>query len=191
MYKLRLHLHSVLNVKLVATLLSGVLAASEQSGLRAPPPVSKAEETFDGFRRKLCPPAPCVIKGEPVTTVQQHKYLGTVLVDRTDFDANTDGGCKNENQRLFFLRRLQSFNGDRALMKMFYSAFIESVLSFSVMRWSGYLSLTKKKKKQLDEERLFSKVGPLCRTTFTLWVLSSSCFVSGWTVSLHHCSADR
>lgn len=87
------------------------------------------------FGRKLRPPAPRVIKGEPATTVQQYKYLDTVLVDRVDSDANTDGGRKNVNQRLFFLRRLQSFNGDRTLIKIFYSAFIGSVHSFSVSCW--------------------------------------------------------
>lgn len=64
--------------------------------------VAKTKEMFIDFRRKPCPPAPCVIKGETVTVVQQYKYLGTVLDDRLKFDANTDALCKKVNQRLLF-----------------------------------------------------------------------------------------
>lgn len=81
--------------------------------------------------------APAIIIGEPVTVVQQYKYLGTILT----FDANTDFICKKANQRLFFLRKLRSFNVDKSLLKVFYTSCIESVLTFAMICWFGNLSV--------------------------------------------------
>lgn len=68
--------------------------------------------------------------------------MGTVLDAKLEiFDANTDAICKKANQRLFFLRKLSSFNVDTTLVSMFYSAFTESVLSFSTICCFGSLSL--------------------------------------------------
>ena len=47
--------------------------------------------------------------------------------------------CKKGQQCLFCLRKLAQFQVDRTLMKLFYSAFIESVISFSVICWYGNL----------------------------------------------------
>ncbi len=44
------------------------------------------------------------------------------------------------------LRKLQSFSVEKTLMKMFHSAFIESVLSFNAFCWFGHLHLKNKKK---------------------------------------------
>ncbi|MDG2555482.1 DUF1891 domain-containing protein, partial [Vibrio parahaemolyticus] len=108
--------------------------------------VSKTNEMFIDFQRRSCLPAPCVIKGELVAAVQQYKYLGTILDDKLNFDVNTDAVCKKANQRLFFLRKLKSFNVDRTTIKLFYSAFIESILSFNIVGLVGNLSLKNKSK---------------------------------------------
>ena len=41
-----------------------------------------------------------------VRLVSQYKYLGTILVDKLNFDTNTDYICKKANQRLFFFKGL-------------------------------------------------------------------------------------
>ena len=52
--------------------------------------------------------------------------------------------CKKGQQRLFCLRKLAKFQVDRSLMKMSYSAFIESVISFCIICWYGNLSVKDK-----------------------------------------------
>lgn len=44
-----------------------------------------------------------IIKGFPVETLSQNKYLGAILDDQLTFEANTDRICKKANQRLFHL----------------------------------------------------------------------------------------
>lgn len=58
---------------------------------------SKTKEMFITFQRRPCLPAR-VIKRELVATVQQYKYLGTVLDDKLTSDVNTDVICKKANQ---------------------------------------------------------------------------------------------
>ena len=57
---------------------------------------------------------------------------------------NCDMLCKKGQQRLFCLRKLAKFQVDRSLMKMFYCAFIESVISFCIICWYGNLSVKDK-----------------------------------------------
>ena len=52
--------------------------------------------------------------------------------------------CKKGQQRLFCLTRLATFQVDKSLMKLFYSAFIESVISFSIICWYGNLNIKSK-----------------------------------------------
>ena len=47
--------------------------------------------------------------------------------------------CKRGQQDLFCLRKLAKFQVDKTLMKLFYSAFIESVISFPIVCWYGNL----------------------------------------------------
>ena len=47
---------------------------------------------------------------------------------------------KKGQQRLYCLRKLAKFSIDKTLMKLFYSAYIESVISFSIICWySSYV----------------------------------------------------
>ncbi len=52
--------------------------------------------------------------------------------------------CKKGHQRLFCLRKLSRFHIDKTMMILFYRAFIESVMSFSLVSWFGSLSLKNK-----------------------------------------------
>ena len=49
--------------------------------------------------------------------------------------------CQTDRQCLYWLRKRSYFNIDKTMMIMFYRAFIESILSFSLMAWFGNLTL--------------------------------------------------
>ena len=74
------------------------------------------------------------------------QYLGTVLDDKLSFEANSHVICRKANQRLFYLKKLRCFNVDKKLLNMFYSSFIESILTFAIIRWFGNLSISNKNK---------------------------------------------
>ena len=52
--------------------------------------------------------------------------------------------CKKGHQRLHCLRKLSYFNIDKTMMSLFYCAFIESILTFSLASWFGKISLKNK-----------------------------------------------
>lgn len=101
------------------------------------------------FRKSTHPSEPTLIKGQTIEYVQSYKYLGTIIDEKLNFEKNCEALCKKGHQRLYCLRKLSVFNLDRTIMKMFYHAFIESVLSFSTVVWYGHISL--KAKNQLDQ----------------------------------------
>ena len=64
--------------------------------------------------------------------------------DKLKFDENTDMLCKKGQQRLYCLRKLARFNVDKSLMKLFYSAYIHSIITFSCICWYGNLAIKDK-----------------------------------------------
>ncbi len=61
---------------------------------------------------------------------------------------------------MYFYRKLRNFNVDSRFMKIFYSSFIESVLTFSFICWLG--SLTLKNRNRLGHiVRICSKIAGL------------------------------
>ena len=67
-----------------------------------------------------------------------------MIDNKLKFDVNTDTICKKGQQRLYFLRKLNSFNVDKVMLSLFYKSFIESVLTFSLIAWYGGISLRDK-----------------------------------------------
>ena len=106
--------------------------------------ISKAKELCIDFRHGPHPTQNTDICGQPVEIVPSYKYLGTIIDSNLKFDVNTDMLCKKGQQRLFCLRKLARFNVDRDLMKLFYSAYIHSVISFSIICWYGNLAIKDK-----------------------------------------------
>ena len=106
--------------------------------------ISKTKELLVDFRRGPHPTQITVINGQPVEIVPSYKYLGTIIDSKLNFDENTAMLCKKGQQRLFCLRKLARFHVDRSLMKLFYTAYIHSVISFSLICWFGNLSITNK-----------------------------------------------
>ena len=98
------------------------------------------------------------------------------------FDANTEMLCKKGQQRLFCLRKLAKFHVDKSLMSLFYRSYIESILSFSIVCWYGYLGL--QHRNSLDRiVRLAGKIAgvpfPSLNTIFDKQVLNKArCIMS-------------
>ncbi len=102
--------------------------------------VSKTKEVCIDFRRPSSVPQCSIIHSQPVELVTNYKYLGTIIDNALKFNVNCDMLCKRGQQCLFCLRKLAKFQVDRSLMKMFYSSFIESIISFSIICWYGNLA---------------------------------------------------
>ncbi|TWW54377.1 hypothetical protein D4764_0184940 [Takifugu flavidus] len=84
-----------------------------------------------------CENRPVQIGTEEVEGVQTYKYLGLWLDNRLDWTSNTRQLYKKTQSRMYFLRRLRSFNICRKLLWMFYQSVVASVLSYAVVCWGG------------------------------------------------------
>ena len=99
---------------------------------------------FIDFRRQAHSQEALTIKGQIIEQVTSYKYLGTVIDSTLNFDLKCEAVCKKGHQRLHCLRKLSSFNIDKTMMSLFYCAFIESILTFSLASWFGNISLKNK-----------------------------------------------
>ena len=90
----------------------------------------------------------CGVRARKIDSVTEYKYLGTIFTDKLNWDKNTDAIAKKGQQRLYFLRKLNSFSVDKTVMNLFYKSFIESILTFSFICW--FRNLTIKQKKSLE-----------------------------------------
>ena len=93
--------------------------------------VAKTKEVVVDFRKYQSTHSPLVIKGEAVEQVAQHKYLGSIIDNKLDWTANCQSLIKKGNQRLYFLRKLNSFGVSPRLLSLFYKATVEPVLTFN------------------------------------------------------------
>ncbi|TWW53744.1 putative RNA-directed DNA polymerase from transposon BS [Takifugu flavidus] len=81
---------------------------------------SKTKELVIDFGRDRPRPRPVQIGTEEVEGVQTYKYLGLWLDNRLDWTSNSRQLYKKTQSRMYFLRRLRSFNICRKLLWMFY-----------------------------------------------------------------------
>jgi len=63
---------------------------------------------------------PVSIQGNNVDIVQDYKYLGEHIDNKQDWTKNTDSLYRKGQSRLYFLRRLRSFNIYRTMLRIFY-----------------------------------------------------------------------
>ena len=85
-----------------------------------------------------------VIHGEDVQGVESYKYLGTVFDCKLKFHINTESIAKRGQQRIYLLRKLNSFNVSERILSNFYCSFIESLLTFSFICWFSGLTIKEK-----------------------------------------------
>ncbi|KAM3587572.1 uncharacterized protein V6R79_009188 [Siganus canaliculatus] len=100
--------------------------------------------TFSRRQRELASSVPIIIRGTPVEIVSEYIYLGTILDNNLRFSSNTEAILKKCHQRMYLLRKLNSFSVSSKILLTFFQSFIESVLSFSLACWFHSLNLQEK-----------------------------------------------
>ena len=63
---------------------------------------------------------PLVIDGDQVETVEEYKYLGTMIDSKLTWNSNTAAIYKKGQQRLHFMRRLRKYNVEKSVMILFH-----------------------------------------------------------------------
>ena len=82
-------------------------------------------------------PSPVSIGGTAVDMVEKYKYLGVTLDNKLDWYDNTEAIYKKGLSRLYFLRRLRSFNVCNRMLQMFYQSVVASTIFFAVVSWGA------------------------------------------------------
>lgn len=77
------------------------------------------------------------IKGVQVEAADSYKYPGLWLDNKLDWTSNTYHLYRKGRSRLYFLRKLRSFNICKKLLWMFYQSVVASVLFYTVVCWGG------------------------------------------------------
>ncbi|KAI4873724.1 hypothetical protein NFI96_000464 [Prochilodus magdalenae] len=101
--------------------------------------VTKTKELVVDLRRDKAQVTPISIKGVSVDTVEDYKYLGVHTDNKLDWAKNTDALYKKGQSRLYFLRRLRSFNICRTMLRIFYESVVASAILYAVACWGSRL----------------------------------------------------
>lgn len=111
------------------------------------------------FRKKKEKVLAVIINGQPIEIVQSHKFLGVHLDEKLNWKENTNVLIKKAQSRLFFLRKLRSFNISTKLLDVFYQGILASVLFYAVLCWGGSLSVDDKNRINKLIKRAGSVIG--------------------------------
>ena len=111
--------------------------------------VSKTKKIIIDFRLLKEIPPPVIINEQSVEIVDKYKYLGLVIDFKLNWNEHVNILIKRLNQRLYFLRRLRSFNFSSNSLKMFYLSIIESIICFGISCWGN--SITSNDKNRINK----------------------------------------
>ena len=78
---------------------------------------------------------PIYIDNTPVDQVTTFKFLGSFVTDDMSWNFNCNKLLMKARQRLYFLRKLKSFNVNNTILLSFYRAIVESILTSSITVW--------------------------------------------------------
>ena len=108
--------------------------------------VSKTCEMTIDFRKHKNPMCQLLIDNTVVKQVESFKFLGSTISSDLSWGNNTASMVKKGQQRMYFLRQLNrpKFGIPPIILKRFYHAIIESVLTFSITVWFGRASYEEK-----------------------------------------------
>ena len=102
---------------------------------------NKTKELMFGGVRTTQPSKPIFIDNQEVEIVKSFKYLGTLLDESLSFCEHVDYVYKKAQQRLFLLRKLNSFDVSQHILQLVYRSLIASVLSFNIITWYGHVHM--------------------------------------------------
>ena len=83
--------------------------------------------------------------GQNIEIVHSYKYLGTIIDDKLRWDENTTNLYKKGQQRLYFLRKLETYMSTETSC-LFHDSFVKSVMTFGLICWWGNLSVKNRAK---------------------------------------------
>ena len=107
--------------------------------------VKKTKEVIFDFRKDSCH-TNIEISGQKIEKVTEYKYLGIIFDDKLSWHNQANKVQKKINQRLYFLRKLHSFQVDPTILKLFYKSCILSLLNFCLPAWGGNVKEVDSKK---------------------------------------------
>ena len=77
------------------------------------------------------------MKGEEVELVSDYKYLGVNLDCKLNWHTQASSVFSKSNKKLYFVRKLCSFNVDKTLISLFCKSTIISIVSFCLAAYGG------------------------------------------------------
>ena len=122
--------------------------------------VQKTKEMIVDFRKGKHQLADLQINNQKIDQVEQYKYLGVTLNNKLSWSDQNQSLYTKIHQRLFYLRKLQKFNIDKTIIKLFYTATVGSLITFAITCWYGNTSTSHK-------HRLNRLINKASRTTKT------------------------
>jgi hypothetical protein len=102
--------------------------------------VQRTKEIVFDFGRKATVHPPVVMGSEEVKRVGEYKYLGTIIDEKLSWNQNVDNLCKRARKRIYFLKKLNEFQVDSTIQRLFYNSVIYSVITFCMVAWYSSLS---------------------------------------------------
>ena len=108
--------------------------------------VKKTKEMIFDFRKKDNVHEPIIISNETVERVSEYKYLGVLFDEKLKWESQASKVSSKMNQRLYFMRKLNSYKIDNTIISLFYQSCILSILTFCLPAWTGN-ALEKEKQK--------------------------------------------
>ena len=79
----------------------------------------KTREIVMDFRKNPDQPAPIILCGSPVNSVESCRFQGTIITQDLKWELNIRSLNKKAQQRMFFLRQLKKFNLPKTMMVHF------------------------------------------------------------------------
>ena len=117
------------------------------------------------FRSGVHHPTPVNINGQHIEIVHSYKYLDTTIDDKLRWDDNTMNLYRKDQQRLYFLRKLNAFHIDRIFLFVFHDSFVKSVMTFGLVCYWGNLLV--KNREKLNRMYTISCTIAMCYTPDT------------------------
>ena len=102
--------------------------------------IAKTQDMFIDLRKKIQTQEITSIKCKTVQRVQSYKDLGTIIDSKLTFETNCEAVCKKGHRCPLMWKRLSFLKQNKSIMTLFYHAFIESGLLFTLVAWFGNLS---------------------------------------------------
>ena len=123
----------------------------------------KTKELIIDFRINKDPIENLVIENKVIEQVDLYVYLGVSVDRQLNWNAQTSSVISKLNKRMYFLRKLGTFQIDYTIMSLFYCSVMESVLKFCIIGWGGNITM----KNKVLFNRIISRASKVSKTTFS------------------------